>query len=236
MTRSGPPRSSARMTAAVAVTVLAVGAVLAACGGPSSSSTTTTTPAGSNTGADSLLNQLRALGSQASAASRSTFQATWAATSNATTTTVTLAQSPPKSKFSTSSGGVVLNDGTATYFCSSSATCLRETTVNPLSSLVGLYSGQAFLGITRSYSDQAALSAAGISLSFSNATHGGIASKCVTLTEAKTSAATTWCVSSSGILTHWSAGGSSFELTTYSSTVDANEFSLPAGATVVTIP
>jgi hypothetical protein len=138
--------------------------------------------------------------------------------------------------FSTSSGGLVLNDGKATYFCSSSATCLKETAVNPLSSLVGLYSGSVFLGLTRSFSDQAALSMAGVSLSFSNATHGGLASKCVTLTYAKKSETATWCVSSTGVLTYWSAGGSSFELTSYSSTVNANQFALPAGATVVTIP
>jgi hypothetical protein len=128
----------------------------------------------------------------------------------------------------------LLNDGTNSYFCGSSQ-CVEEKGANPLGSILDLYNGQAFLSSVQAYESSAALKAAGVTLTFSTATYGGQASKCVNVSA--TSGKSEWCVgTSSGILTYWSSSGNSFTLTSFSNSPPASDFVLPAGTTVVTIP
>ncbi|HET9089977.1 MAG TPA: hypothetical protein VFN54_06735, partial [Acidimicrobiales bacterium] len=76
--------------------------------------------------------------------------------------------------------------------------------------------------------------ARGLRVTFSHATYAGVTSTCVALTA--TTGTSTWCAADdTGVMTHWSDGGYSFSLTSYSSTPSPATFALPAGSTVVTI-
>ena len=229
-----------------------LGIVLAACGGGSAApgtTTTSSTPAASGsststsapvssttapTATTSPASEVTALSGIAKEGQSKTFSATWTSTSNSATTTVTEAQSPPKTLFKTGSG-FLLNDGKNSYFCSSSSQCVEETGTNPLASVLNLYNGRAFLSSVQAYESATALREAGVTLTFTEATYGGQASKCVNVSAA--SGKSKWCVSqSSGILTYWSAAGNSFTLTSFSASPPASDFALPAGVTVVTLP
>ena len=45
-----------------------------------------------------------------------------------------------------------------------------------------------------------------------------------------------YCVTDSGILAYAASAGSTFELTSFTSSPAASDFALPAGATVITVP
>jgi len=64
---------------------------------------------------------LKALTNSINRAKKLTYLAQYTSVSGGQKTTVTIAQSPPKSNFSTSSG-IVINNGKTTYYCSSSST------------------------------------------------------------------------------------------------------------------
>ena len=63
---------------------------------------------------------MKALTNSINRAKNLTYLAQYTSVSNGQTTTVTIAQSPPKSNFSTSSGSVI-NNGKTTYYCSSNS-------------------------------------------------------------------------------------------------------------------
>ena len=211
--------------------VLVGGVALSACGSSSANNTTTTT----GKKAPSSAAQLRAITKAANSGKSATFQATWTSTSGGTTQSVTLEQSPPKSKFTTGGGGFVLNDGSATYFCSSTSSCLKESTgTNPLGGLFSLYNGSSFVSAVSAYSNSAFLAAAGVSLKYSTQTFSGISSTCLNISIHRVSG-TRWCVSNKGVLTYWSAGTSKFVLTSYSTSVPAADLALPVGATITTL-
>jgi hypothetical protein len=205
-------------------TVLAL--TLGACGSSSSStststSTTTTTP----------VSQIQGLGHLAQSGENATFAATWTTTSKGTTTTLSLAQDPPKSYFKVGSA-VVINDGRATYYCASSTICVKESGVNPLADVMGVYDGQEFVSTIQGYDTAAILKLEGIDLSFHDATYGGLASTCVDIAHAGHTA--TWCVAHhTGILTYWAADGDSFTLTSYSSSPPASDFRAPKNVTTI---
>ena len=79
---------------------------------------------------------------------------------------------------------------------------------------------------------------AGLSVTFSDQTFAGQASKCVNWAYQGQSAK--YCVTNSGILAFAggarTSGAGSFELSEYSTNVPDGDFNLPAGATVETIP
>ncbi len=213
----------ALLPVAISAAVLISSIGLSACGSSKKRSAHKTTKA----------SQLNSLRQSAKSAKNATFQATWTSTTNGTTTTLTLGQEPPKSFFKVGAG-TIIDDGTHTYYCANKLICLKESGANPLSTLFDLYNGTTFINEVQAWSSQGALSAAGVSLSFSNATYAGVASRCVTITHNATSEV--WCVAkNSGLLTYWYAANTYFTLTAYSSTPPAAEFSLPKGATVTSL-
>lgn len=63
---------------------------------------------------------IKALTNNINRAKHLTYEAQYTSVSNGQTNTVTIAQAPPKSNFS-SSGGSVINDGKSTYYCNSAS-------------------------------------------------------------------------------------------------------------------
>ena len=196
-----------------------------------------------STVASSPASQLSALSNEVTAAKNKTFKATWTTSGSGGAGTVVLEQMPPKSLFTASGsggGGEVLATGKATYFCSAAGgakTCISAAGANPLASLVGLYTGSAFLSTIQGFEAEAEAKAAGVNLKFSNQRFAGLSAKCVSVSASGQSYK--WCVTDSGILAYASgsgAGGGSFQLTRYSTDVSGGDFNLPPGATVQSIP
>ena len=100
MDASHSRRGSWRRRAAVGTAVLGGAALLAACSTSSSSSTTTTgagVTATTTTGGSDAAARLDALAGNVRSAQKATFQAVYTSSSGGSTSTVTLAQSPPNS-------------------------------------------------------------------------------------------------------------------------------------------
>ena len=235
---------TARFTAplAAACVVGASGLALAACSGSSTASSTTaahtTTSTGSSSGAGSVAASISALSSSVQSGQHATYKATYTThSSGGSSTDITIEQKPPKSAFSTA-GGSVINDGTHTYYCSKAAattTCVSAggTGSNPLASLTTIFSPQTVLNALQQARAQAAEHAAGYSVSFSDGTYGGQASKCAQFT-GKVSAK--YCVTDSGVLAYVQSAGGTFELSGLSASPPDSDFSVPSGATIVTVP
>ncbi len=62
--------------------------------------------------------QIKALENNLNNAKKLTYQVTYTSTENGKTSTITIAQAPHKSNFSTSDGSSVISTGKATYYCS----------------------------------------------------------------------------------------------------------------------
>jgi hypothetical protein len=230
------------------VSVLLAGAALGACSSsPNTAATTTsgaaspaTTGGGSSGGGSSDTSKIKSLSSAVQAGQHATFKAVYTThTTGAPSQTITIEQMPPKSVFS-STGGSVINDGTRTYFCSSSGgtqQCVSEsgaTGTNPLASITAIFNPTTVLNEFQAAEALAAAHGAGYSLAFSSATYGGIPTKCVDFTH--TAQTVKYCVTDSGVLAYASSPGGSFELTSFTSSPPSSDFSLPAGATVITVP
>ena len=238
-----------RAVTGLGVLVLA-GALASACGGSSSSGTTTTSPpttsAGSSTtspsttattAAGSGLSGTAFLGRYQSG-QHATFIATYKITSSAThkLTTLTIAQQSPNSVFSGVSGPDTfefLTIGTKSYLCSHAVNkwiCLNGGKSNPEAALFDLYQPGKYLPYV-----QAAVNKAGAHATYSTKTVNGFQLSCVSVTGAPHENGTgTFCVTSQGVLGYVSYTGTSpsqngsFEITSYSTTVPASEFVLPA--------
>jgi hypothetical protein len=228
-----------RLTLVAALVAFGVG--LAACGSssPSASSTTTSTSTTTTTVAQSSSQQLQSLTSLAQNSKTATFKAVYTYTSSGKTQTITFAQSPPKYFFQVGTSGFTVNDGTTTYYCAQSHCLATSSSSNPLLSLSGLFNGTTFADSVRAYTvAAAALAAAGVSLTFSTGTYGGVSSQCVHVSDTKSATKTfVWCVASaSGLMDYWSAGTSSFALTSFTTSPPASDFAVPAGYTVTTLP
>jgi hypothetical protein len=226
----------------VAAALLAIG--LAACG----SSTTGTTGAGGGSGSSttashssttasaSPVSKLAGLSASLRNAQTAPYKATYSATYNGKSETLTFEQDPPKSFFS-ASGGEVIDTGTSTYFCSTSGTitCLSASTQNPLASLLDVLSPKTTADSLSAAQSALAAKVSGYSATFSSQTFAGQPTTCVTITGS--SGAGKYCVTGTGQLAYVSSSPSQvFEMTSYSSTVDQSDFSLPQGASVVTVP
>lgn len=230
---------------AMVLAAVGAGSALGACSSNSSGSntssgsatTTSSAPGGSSGG--SLSSKLTSLITKVQGQSHATFQATYTSTSTSgTTQTVTIAQQPPKSYFSTSSGAMI-NDGTKTYYCSTSGgqqTCLAmSSSSNPLAALVDLFSPTTAVTELRSVQSQLAAKIAGVDVSTSSESFAGQQSTCATISAHGQTVK--YCVANSaGILTYAEAGGGTFTLTGFTSSPPASDFSLPSGATVQTLP
>jgi hypothetical protein len=235
---------------ATLIGLLLTGVVLAACSSSPSSSATTTTGASSGTtattsssssgGGSSDASKIQSLSSSVQAGQHATFKAVYTTHSaTAASQTITIEQMPPKSVFGTTSGSVI-NDGTHTYFCSSSggtSQCVSESATagsNPLKSITALFDPATILSEFQAAQSAAAAHSLGYSFAFSSETYAGVPTKCVNFTHAAESVK--YCVTDSGILAYASSAGNTFELTNFTSSPAASDFSLPAGATVITVP
>ncbi len=105
---------------------------------------------------------------------------------------------------------------------------------NPLGSITAIFDPTTVLSEFQVAEAQAAAHASGYSLAFSTGTYAGLGAKCVNFTNSTQTVK--YCVTNSGVLAYVQSAGSTFELTSYSSSPADSDFSLPAGATVLTIP
>jgi len=201
----------------VAVGVLAVGVV----------------PASAKTISSS---QLKAIENNLAKGKHITYEATYKSVSGTQTQTVTIAQSPPKSNFS-SSGGEVVDTGSKTYYCStqgSAETCFNAGTSNPFVGLEDIFSSSAALGAFSEAKEGLIARALGVKVVESGGSYGGQASTCVTVSVKGKGGK--YCVTKQGILSYSGTAGSYFELVKYSTSPPASLFALPAGATTETLP
>jgi hypothetical protein len=228
--------------------LLVTGGVLSACSSSTNSSTnkttttaasTSTTTGGSSSGSSDA-SQFQALSTEVQAGQHATYSATYTShNANGTSQTITIEQKPPKSVLSTPSGSVI-NDGTHTYFCSTSGgkqQCVSASSAgaNPFAALTNLFNPTTLLNEFHAAETAAGSHALGYSADFSNATYAGMSARCVRYTSSSTQSVK-YCVTNSGILAYAQSAGGTFELTGFSAAPPASDFSLPAGATVITIP
>jgi len=217
---------------APALVAVALGAALSACGSSSSASpttTTTTTPMSTVS-----VGSLTALSASSKSA---TFQAVYTLTEAGKTSTITFSQSPPKYLFKLSSGVLSLNDGSHSYYCTSNKQCLQLSSQSPIQAQLSLFDGTVFQSTVNAYNVAAPLlKLLHVNLTFSTATFGGQASQCMKVEYTKNSTSATYCLSSTGVLTYLSAGGTTFTLTSYTTSPPASDFTVPAGYSTVTIP
>ena len=200
---------------------------------------------------------LKALSDSIKRAKHLTYMATYTTVSGSQTSTVTIAQKPPKSNFS-SSGGQVINDGKSTYYCStngssgtggsgatgstgstgasgsSAPTCISVKGSNPLLGLQSAFSPALALSAFAQARQGIVSRVLGIKVSSSSATFAGQPSTCVTVSVRGRSAK--YCVTKKGVLAYSGTSSNYFKLTGYSSKPSASLFTLPAGATTRSIP
>ena len=189
---------------------------------------------------------LKALTNSVNRAKHLTYAATYTAVAGGQTSTVTIAQEPPKSNFS-SSGGQVINDGTHTYYCPAGgstgnvgssgggkATCISVKGSNPLLGLEAAFSPTVALNAFAEARLGLVSRLLGIKVSSSSATFAGQPSTCITVAVRGHSAK--YCVTKQGVLAYSGTSSNSFTLTQYSSKPSASLFSLPAGATTQSVP
>lgn len=181
---------------------------------------------------------LKTLENNLNKAKHLTYEAVYKSVDGSQTTTVTIAQAPPKSNFTTSSGQVV-NTGSKTYYCSNSSgktTCLTTTgTSNPFSTLEDVFSPAAAEIALTEAKEGLVSRLLGIKVSGSSASFAGQSATCVTVTVHGKGGK--YCVTRKGILAYSGTSSTSyFELTHYTSKPPSTLFSLPAGATTETLP
>jgi hypothetical protein len=188
--------------------------------------------------------QLNQLEKNLNRTSHLTYLATYQGSSAGKTYNVTIAQSPPKSSFSYTSGstsGVVINDGKTNYICSSQngkETCISEGTgsANPFLTIENLFSSASAVAALTSAGAELRAHQVGLKLISGTSTFAGQSSTCITVTTHGSKTAK-FCVTKKGILAYSGISSTqNFTLVKYSSSPAASLFALPAGATVITIP
>lgn len=214
-----------------------------ATGGSSSTTATTAKPGGTGGSGGTGNNDIAALQTSVQALKGGTFKATYTGTdSTGKQTTISFEQKPPKSAFLINGQGSMINNGTTTYFCSTSSgaqSCVSMSgATNPLAGLLGLYNGSTLAPLLHAWQSQLSAHLQGANLTFSNQSFAGQSSKCVNYSYQGQSAK--WCVTNSGLVAYYggsgASGSGSFQLTGYSGSVSDNDFNLPAGATTITLP
>jgi len=208
------------------------------------SSTTATTKAVSTTSTTSAGSSGSSLLSKFQSGEHATLLASYKISSSTSKdlTTLTVAQQSPDQVFkgTTSSGSFeFLRLGTKSYLCSQSgsgaAMCFSSGATNPEAELFSLYEPSRYLPYF-----QEAASAAGGTASYSTKSVNGYSLSCITVSGAKDeNGSGTFCVTAQGVLGYvaWTGTSASesgsFEITSYSTTVPANEFALPAKPTTI---
>jgi hypothetical protein len=205
---------------------------------------------------------LKALMNSINHAKKLTYFAQYTQVRGGRTSTVTIAQSPPRSFFSTSSNRVIINENT-TYYCSSNSVsisisgssdnsvttsnsgnsgsksskqgCVTEKGAKPLLGIEDVASPTAALGALAEAQEGVLSKLLGIKVSSSSASFAGQPSTCVTVSVHGKGGR--YCVTKQGVLSYSGSSSSDYlQLTKYSSKPSASLFSLPAGATSVTVP
>jgi hypothetical protein len=172
------------------------------------------------------------------------YEATYV-TTGSSPATITIATSPPKDFLFEGGGstGRLLQNSTGSYACTEttsggwSCTRLSAATFNTQKAVYALYSGSYWIDFLKIYSTVAGL--AGVSIKASSMTVNGFPLSCIVVNAKTNSTGTsTWCETSTGVLAYVQAtsNGTAFELKSYSTSPAASLFSLPAGATVNTLP
>jgi hypothetical protein len=247
MTTTSSSRGRAPRLASVLVGLILFGAVVSACSSsPKAASTTTTSASGAtattatsagSSGSSSSLRKIEALETTVQGSAKETFKAVYTVVpTTGMTQTVTVEQAPPKSAITVGTTGLVIDTGTATYYCQTAENmCLNAGTSNPLASLTALFSPQTALNDFKAVQAEAAAHAAGYSISFSSGSYAGQSTTCANVTGGS-SGPVKYCVTKQGLLAYASSAGATFSLTSYSTSPAASDFALPAGATVDTLP
>jgi hypothetical protein len=179
---------------------------------------------------------LKALTNSINRAKSLTYVATYASVNGGLSTVVTIAQSPPKSNFSTSAGSVI-NDGQKTYYCATGGKqqCLSVSGANPLLGLEDLFSPQLALSAFAEAKRGLMSRLLAIMVSSSSATYAGQPSTCVTVTVRGEGGK--YCVTRQGILSYSGSSPTSYvELTRFSSSPPSSLFTPPSGAATFTLP
>jgi hypothetical protein len=235
-----------RMRAVTTVAALGLGTVLAAPALPASAKPIST------------LN-LNALTNDIKHAEKLTYYAQYTQVSGGQKSTVTVAQSPPRSFFSTSSSSVIINENT-TYYCTSNSVsisisgnsgttsnsvnsgsksskqgCRTEIGTKPLLGIQDGFSPTVVLGALAEAKEGLVSKLLGIKVSSSSASFAGQPSTCVTVSvHGKVGK---YCVTKQGIISYSGSSSSDyFQLAKYSSKPPDSLFTRPTGATTVTRP
>ncbi len=211
-----------------------------------STTTTTTVAASSSTTTTSAGVLGSSLLSKFKAGEHATFLATYKITSGSSKslTTLTIAQQPPNALFEgTGSTGKfeLISLGNKSYVCSTQssggtgALCFNAGANAAEADLFALYEPNFYLPYF-----QAAAKTEGAQVSYSSKSVSGISLSCISVTGATGEKGTgTFCVTPEGVLGYVSWTGStasqagSFEITSFSTSVPANEFTLPATPTKI---
>ena len=241
-----------RMRTVSVVAALGLGTVLAAPALPASAKSTSAP-------------NLKALTNDINHAKKLTYYAQYTHVSGGRKSTVTIAQSPPRTYFSTSSSSVIINENTTVYCSlnsvstsisgnsgnsgnsvttsnsgnsgskSSKQRCLTEKGANPLLGVEDDFSPTVALGALAEAKEGLVSKLLGIKVSSSSASFAGQPSTCVTVSVH--GKVGRYCVTKQGILSYSGSSSSDyFELTKYSPKPPASLFAPPAGATTVTVP
>ena len=157
-------------------------------------------------------------------------------------TSLTIAQQPPDSLFagSSSSGTFkLITLGKKSYICtgggSTAATCFNAGAEASLTDLFALYEPNFYLPYF-----QAAAKTEGAQVTYSSKTVSGLSLSCISVTGAAGEKGTgTFCVTDQGVLGYvaWTgttaSDNGSFEITSFSTSVPSDEFTLPATPTTI---
>lgn len=245
-------QNTARRVVASVAALAAVGLLAAACGSSSSSTTTTaaaasgatttTAASGATTttaGGTSAMTKALAFATKFKSGEHATYTATYKVTSSTTSkvTTFSITQQGANSKFEVTSGtGVVsfITVGGKGYYCeqsSSTTSCFDAgSTGASMEAAFSEFQSSDYLPEI-----EALATAHGAHLSYSTRTVNGIPAQCVTATGLTGETGSgTFCVTSSGVLALVQTTGThagSFELTSYSTSVPSDAFTLPAKPT-----
>jgi hypothetical protein len=188
-----------------------------------------------------------ALTNSVNSAKHGTFKLSYAETSShstessSSTNTFTFEQMPPKYLFAIDGAtkATIIDTGTGTYTCADQSghqVCISYGTTNPFAPLLSVITGDTVVTQFDSLRSGLAAKLAGVSATFSSQTIAGQSVQCVS--GVKGADTFKYCLTQSGVLAYsggsTATGGGAITLTSYSTSVSASDFDLPAGATVVT--
>lgn len=243
-----PGPGSLRPVALASVVVIAVGGLLAGCssshkagsGAGTSSSTSTSSATGGAAGS------LGAITSKLQGAANTPFEATYAISGSTGTTSLELAVSPP-GKFvfvTTSANGSkdeLISAGQLSDSCvqaggSWTCTALPQSQFASVERALQIYKSSYWTRILAGL--QSAAKAGGIKVTASTKSLAGQTVQCVTYSGAAAGSGGEICVTRDGVLAYVrsAANGSSFALSTYSTSPPPSLFGLPPGATIAKAP